>query len=268
MPEVLVIRIAQGLELVFSKPTDLEIQTGDQVIVKKEDKEEVGKIIRTHFLITSINEKDMVNILRFPNESDKEKITKMEEVKERATNIFQDLLKEHHLPIKLIKTVPSFGENKIVFYFFSEERVDFRKMVKDLAKKLKKRVELWQINQRERAKLLGGMGPCGQVTCCNRFITEFSSIGVNMAKIQGLLVSPEKILGICGRLMCCLRYELDLYEELETKLPKVGDKVKTPMGDGTVSGKNLIKSTLLVKLNDGSEKVFPIDIFLSEGKRT
>ncbi|MBT9129938.1 MAG: hypothetical protein DDT42_00166 [candidate division WS2 bacterium] len=267
MHELLVIRINQGMEVVFSEFTDQEIHLDDQVIVEKEGKEEVGKIVRTHFLIPSISEKNMVKFLRFPNESDKEKIAKIEEAKEEATNIFQDLLKEHHLPIKLIKTVPSFGENKIVFYFFSEERVDFRDLVKELAKKLKKRVELWQINHRERAKLLGGLGPCGQVTCCNRFITEFSSIGVNMAKIQGLLVSPEKLSGICSRLMCCLRYELDFYEELERKLPKVGDKVKTPVGEGIISEKNLVKSTLLIKLNDGTEKSFPLDIFLSEKKR-
>lgn len=263
MDELVVIRTL-SLDLFFAKPSNLEIRPGDQVIVEIDNKEEVGQILRTNFSLPGIKEEKIVKILRKVNDSDREKISKNEEIKEEATNIFQELLKEHRLPIKLIKTEPSFGENKIIFYFFSEERVDFRDMVKDLAKRLKKRVELWQINQRERAKILGGLGPCGQITCCNRFITDFSSIGVNMAKIQGLLVSPEKISGICNRLMCCLRYELEFYEELEGKIPKVGESVNTPLGEGVVTGKNIIKSTLSVKLNDGTEKTYPLEIFLTQ----
>ncbi len=258
MDNVIMIRLKHSNELIFSPFVDLGLTTCEKVIVEKEGKEEVGVVVNIEFPAGSKTLTNEVKILRKLSSSDEEKLIRLGELENESTLVFQGLLKDHRLPIKLIKTVASFGESKIVFYFFSEERVDFRGLVRDLAKKLRKRVELWQIDRREEARILGGLGPCGLVFCCKDFLFTPGSVSVHMAKVQGLLVSPDKISGVCGRLMCCLRYELLFYESSKKIFPDVGEKVTTPGGEGIVTGKNIFTEQVKVKLSDGIEYDFSL----------
>ena len=156
--------------------------------------------------------------------------------------------------MKLIDVEYTFDNNKVIFYFTAEGRVDFRELVKDLATIFKTRIELRQIGVRDEAKMLGGLGPCGRSMCCSTFLGDFTSVSIKMAKEQNLSLNPTKISGICGRLMCCLNYEQSTYEEIRKRLPKVGSKVKTQSGVGEVISNNTVKESIKVKLKKGDEE--------------
>ncbi len=172
----------------------------------------------------------------------------------------QKKIKEHGLDMKLVDVEYNFDRNKIIFYFTSEERVDFRELVKDLASIFKTRIELRQIGVRDEAKLKGGIGPCGRAFCCSTFLEEFEPVSIRMAKGQNLSLNPTKISGVCSRLMCCLRYEASAYENAREDMPNPGDAVLTPDGEGRVKEINRKKKVVSVKLQDsGYIKDFPLE---------
>ena len=157
--------------------------------------------------------------------------------------------------MKLIDVEYTFDNNKVIFYFTADGRVDFRELVKDLATIFKTRIELRQIGVRDEAKMLGGLGPCGRTLCCSTFLGDFASVSIKMAKEQNLSLNPTKISGICGRLMCCLNYEQSTYEDIRKRMPKVGSIVKTNEGTGEIFSNNIVKESVKVKLRKGEEEI-------------
>ena len=168
-----------------------------------------------------------------------------------AIKICFDKIKEYKLPMKLVEAEYSFDRKKIVFYFTSEDRVDFRELVKDLAKVFRIRIEMRQIGVRDETRLFGGIGPCGRNLCCASFLKNFEPVSIKMVKQQKLPLNPSKISGICGRLMCCLFYEYKYYKELAKGLPKEGDKINTSKGRGKVIAVNILKRMVYVEFEDG-----------------
>jgi cell fate regulator YaaT (PSP1 superfamily) len=177
----------------------------------------------------------------------------MKEKEQYAFDFCKKKILEMSLPMKLLSTEYLFGGSKLLFYFISENRVDFRELVKELAKEFKIRIELRQVGVRDEAKIVGGLGNCGNAVCCRRFLNNFSIVSIKMVKEQGLALNPAKISGICGRLMCCLAYEYETYLALKKNFPRVGKRVSTPQGDGKVVKHNALTGTVSVQLDEGKE---------------
>jgi len=184
---------------------------------------------------------------------------------EYALDFCKKKIQEMGLPMKLLSTEYLFGGTKLLFYFISENRVDFRELVKELAKEFKIRIELRQVGVRDEAKIVGGLGNCGNTICCKRFLNNFSIVSIKMVKEQSLALNPSKISGICGRLMCCLAYEYETYIACKKNFPKIGKRVTTPHGEGKIVKHNALTSTVSVHLDDGKEVTLaPKDVSLSE----
>ncbi len=190
-------------------------------------------------------------------------------MKEReAYTICQRKIAEHQLEMKLVSVEYTFDNSKILFYFTANGRVDFRALVKDLASVFKTRIELRQIGVRDEARMLGGLGPCGRQICCGAFLNEFQPVSIKMAKEQSLSLNPTKISGVCGRLMCCLKYEQDHYEQTRKMMPRIGRDVTTPDGQGTVTALNIVKETVTVRIAKGDEfevREYPLDTLSHDG---
>lgn len=191
-------------------------------------------------------------IVRIANEKDKEFYAQCQAKKPYAMRVCKEKIMARELGMKLVDCEYAFDGSKIVFYFTSENRVDFRELVKDLASVLHSRIELRQVGTRDETKYLGGIAPCGRVCCCAGNMPEFKKVSVKMAKTQNLSLNPGKISGLCGRLMCCLGYEIEYYTEASQNLPKMGAEVRTPDGKGIVAGLNMLKMEVRVKSEDGS----------------
>ena len=191
-------------------------------------------------------------IVRIATAKDTEKYTAYEAKKPDAIRICKEKIAKHGLEMKLIDCEYSFENGKITFFFTSESRVDFRELVKDLASTFHTRIDLRQVGIRDETKYLGGIAPCGRVCCCAGNMPEFKKVSVKMAKAQNLSLNPGKISGLCGRLMCCLGYEIEHYTEAAKQLPKVGAEVGTPEGKATVASLNMLKMQVRVKLDDGN----------------
>ncbi|MBN1574873.1 MAG: stage 0 sporulation family protein [Deltaproteobacteria bacterium] len=198
-------------------------------------------------------------ILRIASEDD---IKKEEENKEREceAKIFcKSCIEKHMLDMYLVDVEHLFDGSKVIFYFTADERVDFRALVRDLASKFRTRIEMRQIGVRNKAKLVGGIGSCGRELCCNTFLTNFEPVSVKMAKDQNVSLNPSKISGVCGRLMCCLKYEYDTYLDLKEDMPKIGKRVVTNEGKGKVIRQNVLANSVTVEMEDGEEREVPID---------
>jgi cell fate regulator YaaT (PSP1 superfamily) len=197
--------------------------------------------------------KTLKKVIRLADQQDMEQ-GRHNLIREReAKKVCLAKIQEHKLPMKLIGVESFLDGSKIIFYFVSEGRVDFRALVKDLAGAFKTRIEMRQVGVRNEAKMIGGLGTCGREFCCCSFLKEFEPVSVKMAKEQNLALNPQKISGACGRLMCCLAYEVDTYSELKKDLPKVGKRVITPQGPGKVMQQSIINQKLKVTLDDGKE---------------
>jgi len=210
-----------------------------------------------------VSEEDIVpplkKVLRIAAEEDKQ-IHEENKVKEKeAFETCVAKIEEHTLDMKLIDVEYTFDNNKVIFYFTADGRVDFRELVKDLAAIFKTRIELRQIGVRDEAKMIGGLGPCGKSLCCSTFLGEFEPVSIKMAKEQNLSLNPTKISGICGRLMCCLKYEHEMYENILRKMPQIGSVVITPRGEGIVVDTNTLLEVVKVKvkLQDKTEDIIP-----------
>ncbi len=182
----------------------------------------------------------------------------LKEKEKYAFDFCKTKIDEMALPMKLLSTEYLFGGTKLLFYFISENRVDFRELVKELAKEFKIRIELRQVGVRDEAKIVGGLGNCGNTVCCRRFLNNFSIVSIKMVKEQGLALNPSKISGICGRLMCCLAYEYETYLMLKKNFPRIGKRVQTPQGEGKVVKHNALNATVSVQLDEGKEITLPL----------
>lgn len=177
----------------------------------------------------------------------------------RALELSRERIAVRRLPMRLVRAAYQFDRTQLTLNFVAEGRVDFRELVKDLAAVLKTRIQLHQVGARDAAKLLGGIGPCGRALCCSTWLTEFEPVTMRMAKEQSLFLNPTKFSGVCGKLMCCLRYEYDHYRGARARLPAAGAEVQTPDGSGRVTNVNVVKETVLVALKGGSEREYPAD---------
>ena len=250
MVEIISIRFKNGGKEYYFNPNGVQFQVGDGVIVETARGTEYAQCVRGNTMIDEIElTAPLRPVVRMATAEDVKTVEKNKEREKRALSICQQKIAEHGLDMKLVSAEYSFDGSKILFFFTSEGRVDFRALVKDLAGALHTRIELRQIGVRDEAKLLGGLGICGKPFCCTQFLEEFQPVSIKMAKTQNLSLNPTKISGTCGRLMCCLKYEQEAYEDLVKRAPKQESFVETPDGAGTVCGVNLLRQTAQVRLD-------------------
>ena len=258
MAEVIGVRFKEVGKVYYFDPLDNKLNTGDMVIVETARGLECGEVATPNKIIPDEKIKQPLKpLIRIATEKDLNHLAENKIREKDAYKICEQKIANHKLEMKLVNVEYTFDNSKISFYFTADGRVDFRALVKDLASVFRTRIELRQIGVRDEAKMLGGLGICGRPFCCNRFMGEFQPVSIKMAKEQGLSLSPVKISGTCGRLMCCLKYEQEAYTDLLKHTPKIGAIVKTPEGKGLVVENNLIARTLKVKLDNVPDDVGP-----------
>ncbi len=232
-----------------------DLLPGDQVVCDLDKGECIG------IIVTGPVETTKAGLRKVLRKASREELAASHGLKEKEGHAF-DLCKrkieEMKLPMKLLRAEYLLGGSKVLFYFFSEDRVDFRELVKELAKEFKVRIEMRQVGVRDEAKIIGGLGNCGNVVCCKRFLNTFSIVSIKMMKEQNLLLNPSKISGVCGRLMCCLAYEYGMYVDMKKDFPKVGKRVVTPQGEGKVVKTNVLTRMVIVEMADGKEVALPV----------
>ncbi len=250
MAEVIGVRFKEVGKVYYFDPEENKLNIGDKVIVETARGVECGMVAIANKIVSDENiVHPLKKIIRVATNDDLKHIEDNKKKEKKAFSICLKKIAEHKLDMKLVEVEYTFDNNKILFYFTSDGRVDFRALVKELASIFRTRIELRQIGVRDEAKMLGGIGVCGRPLCCNSYLGEFQPVSIKMAKEQGLSLSPVKISGTCGRLMCCLKYEQEAYTDLLKTIPKVGAIVGTPNGDGVVIETNPISKILKVKLN-------------------
>ncbi|WP_058487031.1 PSP1 domain-containing protein [Defluviitalea phaphyphila] len=264
MVNVIGVRFRKAGKIYYFDPEDLQIDTGEHVIVETARGIEYGTVvipnrnICEHKLVQPLKK-----VIRIATEEDDKIHAQNKEKEKEAFDICKQKIAEHGLEMKLIDVEFTFDNNKIMFYFTADGRIDFRELVKDLAAIFRTRIELRQIGVRDETKMMGGIGICGKCLCCSSFLSEFQPVSIKMAKDQNLSLNPTKISGVCGRLMCCLKYEEDVYKEINEKLPEIGQEVTTPDGDGTVLSVNvlrqLVKVAVVKKEGDTEANVYHLD---------
>ena len=252
MVEVIGVRFRTAGKIYFFNPKEFQVKSGDHVIVETARGIEFGSVVSER---RQVKEKcigdELKPVLRIATKEDEERAAKNREKEKEAYKICLDKIKEHELDMKLVSTEYTFDNNKVLFYFTADGRIDFRELVKDLASVFKTRIELRQIGVRDETKIKGGIGICGRSLCCNTFLSEFVPVSIKMAKEQNLSLNPTKISGVCGRLMCCLKNEQDTYEYLNSKLPNVGDEVKTNTGvKGVVHEVSVLRQRVKLVVTD------------------
>lgn len=252
MATVIGVRFKNAGKLYFFHPGALWPSAGDYVIVETARGIEFGEVV------TGVREIDddqiiapLKQVIRVATAEDIQHARDNDKNEKEAYSVCQRKILEHKLDMKLVSVEYTFDNSKILFYFTANGRVDFRSLVKDLASVFKTRIELRQIGVRDEAKMLGGLGPCGRPICCGSFLGDFQPVSIKMAKEQNLSLNPTKISGVCGRLMCCLKYEQDNYEQTRKRMPKVGKEVVVPDGRGVVWDINVIKETVRVRVQKG-----------------
>lgn len=256
MVKIIGVKFKQKGKVYYFDPDNLNIKLHDFVIVETSRSLEYGEVV---IPVSDIEEKNLVSplkkVIRIATEADARQAEQNRKKEENAFNICNEKIIKHGLDMKLIEVEYTFDGSKILFYFTSGGRVDFRELVKDLASVFRTRIELRQIGVRDEAKLLGGLGICGRNLCCASHLSDFQPVSIKMAKEQSLSLNPTKISGTCGRLMCCLKYEQDCYEELNKITPKPGAIVSTPDGQGTVWSTSVLAGKLKVKLDKDDDNV-------------
>lgn len=256
MVKVIGVRFRQAGKIYNFDPLDFKIEVGNHVIVETARGIEYGKVVQS---VQEKNKEDVIMplkpVIRVATEED-DKIAKQNKDKEKkAFFICKEKIKKHGLEMKLIDTEYTFDNNKVLFYFTADGRIDFRELVKDLASVFKTRIELRQVGVRDETKMLGGIGICGRPLCCSTYLSEFIPVSIKMAKEQNLSLNPTKISGICGRLMCCLKNEQEAYEYLNSNLPNVGETVKTFDGlKGEVKSVNVLRQKVKIVIEQNDER--------------
>lgn len=254
MAEVIGVRFKDVGKVYYFDPNGKQIELGSKVIVETARGVECGEVAMTN---REVKDEEIVTplkqVIRVATDEDLKQVAANKEKQKQAFEQCQAKIEEHKLDMKLVDVEYTFDNNKILFYFTADGRVDFRELVKDLAAIFRTRIELRQIGVRDEAKMLGGLGICGKTFCCSTFLGEFQPVSIKMAKEQGLSLNPTKISGTCGRLMCCLKYEQEAYEDLLRVTPKVGALVNTDDGKGIVVEVNLLTGMLKVRLDKTPE---------------
>ena len=256
MVEVVGIRFKSVGKIYYFSPKGISFNKGEYAVVETVRGTEIGEVMLTN---REIPEENVVStlkpVLRKATDEDIKKIDKIKAKEKKAFEICNEKIQFHNLDMHLVDVEYTFDENKILFYFTAEGRVDFRELVKSLASVFKTRIELRQIGVRDEAKMLGGIGVCGRPICCNSFLGDFQPVSIKMAKEQNLSLNPTKISGTCGRLMCCLKYEQSTYEEMLKFVPRVDAIVDTPDGKGTVIENNVLAGLVKVKVDRGDDSI-------------
>ena len=254
MVKVVGVKFKEAGKAYFFAPGEFEPKQGEAVIVETARGLEYGTVSMT---VREISEEELVSplkeIVRIATPQDKAQMEKNKKKEKEALIICEEKIAAHKLDMKLVDVEYTFDGNKILFYFTAEGRVDFRELVKDLAAVFRTRIELRQIGIRDEAKMLGGIGICGRGLCCSTYLDAFHPVSIKMAKEQGLSLNPTKISGNCGRLMCCLKYEQNCYDEYSKIAPSIGAVVSTPRGKGIVQSTVILEGKAKVKLDDEAE---------------
>ena len=252
MKNIIGVRFKKLGKIYFFNPKNLKVKKGENVIVETAQGEEIGEVVIPNQLIKEEKiVEPLKKVIRIANYKDKKHWQECKGLEKKAFEVCKNKIKERKLPMTLTDVEYKFDNSKILFYFTADGRIDFRELVKDLAAIFKTRIELRQIGVRDEVKRMGGNGICGRELCCCSFLGNFETVSIKMAKEQNISLNPSKISGNCGRLMCCLKYEQDVYEEKLKKLPKVGAIVKTADGEGIVDRLETLKEKVNVKFKDG-----------------
>ena len=252
MENLVLVRLRESGQAYSYNPGSLQVKEGDYVVVDHDRGIDYGKVISKNNCCSAVESKEAPKkIIRLAREND---LRQIEDNRVKSKEAFSACVKkidEHKLDMKLVRAEYSFDRTKIIFYFTASGRIDFRDLVKDLAKIFRARIELRQIGVRDEARIFGGCGPCGRELCCTKFLKDFEPVTIKMAKDEGLPLNPPKISGLCGRLMCCLSFEYEAYKILAKGLPREGERVSTLQGKGKVISVNVFKRSAAVELEDG-----------------
>ena len=256
MIKIIGVRFREAGKIYYFSPGKRKISRGDQVIVETARGVEMGRVVLGE---KAVPEEEIVSplkeVTRIATEEDLKRVKRNREKEKEAFVICEQKIKKHQLQMKLVGAEYTFDNNKLLFYFTADGRIDFRELVKDLASVFRTRIELRQIGVRDETKMMGGIGICGRELCCKTFLSDFAPVSIKMAKEQNLSLNPGKISGLCGRLMCCLKNEYETYEYLNSRLPGVGDFVTTPDGvKGQVQSINVLRQTVKVLTEQGDVK--------------
>ncbi len=256
MIKIIGVRFREAGKIYYFSPGKRKISRGDQVIVETARGVEMGRVVLGE---KEVPEEEIVSplkeVTRIATEEDLKRVKRNREKEKEAFVICEQKIKKHQLQMKLVGAEYTFDNNKLLFYFTADGRIDFRELVKDLASVFRTRIELRQIGVRDETKMMGGIGICGRELCCKTFLSDFAPVSIKMAKEQNLSLNPGKISGLCGRLMCCLKNEYETYEYLNSRLPGVGDFVTTPDGvKGQVQSINVLRQTVKVLTEQGDVK--------------
>jgi cell fate regulator YaaT (PSP1 superfamily) len=254
------VRFRPAGKIYYFDPNGEQYEIGEKVIVETARGLEFGEIVTANREITEEQiTAPLKKVVRHASPKDEEQVKAHRTRESEAFTTCEQKIKEHELPMSLVSAEYTFDGQKLIFYFTAENRVDFRELVRDLAATFKTRIELRQIGVRDEAKMLGGLGPCGRAICCATFLGDFQPVSIRMAKEQNLSLNPTKISGLCGRLMCCLRYECEHYGENRESLLDVGATVVTPDGEGKVAAVNASRDAMVVTLEGGRQAEFPAE---------
>lgn len=257
MSKVIGVRFKRPGKVYFFDAGNINVKAKDKVIVETAMGQEMGEVVINNKNLTNNKIKASLKpIIRVATEKDLKHFTENKEKEKEAFKICEEKIKKHKLCMHLVDASYTFDNAKLLFYFTADNRIDFRELVKDLASIFKTRIELRQIGVRDQVRRIGGNGVCGRELCCCTFLNNFDTVSIKMAKEQNIALNPAKISGNCGRLMCCLRYEQEAYEEKLKKLPKVGAIVKTEDGEGTVDSIEILKGIVRVKIKDGEDTFY------------
>ncbi len=261
MVKVIGISFYNANRIYYFSPGKLNIKLGDKVIVETERGIQYGKVVTD--ILDMPKEKvflPLKDVVRIADEKDEKTNDKNTSDAQKALKYAKNLVEKEKLEMKLFEASYTFDRKKLIFKFIADERVDFRELAKMLAAKYKTRIELRQIGVRDKAKGIGGLGPCGRPLCCSEFLTNFNSVSINMAKNQGIALNPTKINGACGRLLCCLGYEDETYSYYKNKFPKIGEMVEVDGIKGRVSELNVLAGNYKVKVSDTEEISVEVDL--------
>lgn len=255
MATIVGIKFKNTNKVYYFDPKDIVFEEGEGVVVETSRGLEFAQVSIPN---KEVDEKEIVSplkpVMRKATDEDIKRVAKNQADKEHAIEVIRQKVIDMKLNMKIVDAEYTFDRSKLVFYFTAEGRVDFRELVRTLASIFRVRIELRQIYERDETKMRGALAPCGRECCCTTHLPDFEKVSIKMAKLQGLSLNPQKISGVCGRLMCCLKYENSYYNEVFKMMPRVGSRVKTPDGDGSVDSNDLIKQTSRVKvlLKDGT----------------
>ena len=259
MADIVGVRFKRVGRVYYFDPSGIDLELNDYVVVETTRGLELGQIvIAPGQVLASEVTKPLKPVVRRAEAEDIEQASKLEEKEKQALAECAELVKKHQLPMKLLSAEYNLDGSRLTIFFSAEGRVDFRELVRELNNLLTVRVELRQVGPRDEAKLMGGFGRCGRPLCCTSFLSEFSPVSIQMAKEQELPLSPMKISGICGRLLCCLGYECEQYRLMRGKMPKEGQSVSTALGVASVVGGNPLEETVLVELESGARVELPL----------